>query len=81
MLRSADSEPARKSRIFSGNIFIYQAFDIGEDIDLEKAQQKAALSKPILMRCLNISKITIFLSLGRTAKPAWSFPLCQRKIT
>jgi len=38
--------------IFTGNIFIFQAFDIGDDINLEKIRQFS----PILIRSRNLSK-------------------------
>jgi len=47
-----NNESIDQSRIFSGNIFIFQAFDIGEDINLEKVRQSA----PVLVRPLELSK-------------------------
>lgn len=41
-----------KKREFSGNIFIFHAFDIGEDIDLDKVHQ----SESTLIRPLHLSK-------------------------
>ena len=41
-----------QSHLFSGNIFIFQAFDIGEDINLEKVRQ----SGTVLIRPLTLSK-------------------------
>jgi len=40
------------SRIFTGNIFIYQAFDVGDEIDLRKVET----SKEILTRPLTLAK-------------------------
>lgn len=47
-----NSDSRNQERIFSGNIFIFQAFDVGEDIDLEKVRN----SDGILVRPLSLSK-------------------------
>lgn len=47
-----NSDTYNQQRVFSGNIFIFQAFDIGEDIDLEKVRQ----SNSLLIRPLTLSK-------------------------
>lgn len=47
-----ESDSKNQERIFSGNIFIFQAFDIGEDINLEKVRQ----SDTLLIRPLTLSK-------------------------
>lgn len=40
------------NRIFTGNIFIFQAFDVGDDIDLEKIKQSSA----VMLRPLHLTK-------------------------
>lgn len=47
-----DGIDKNRQHIFSGNIFIFQAFDIGEDINLEQVRQ----SEAILVRPLALSK-------------------------
>ena len=42
--------PNPKVIIFSGNIFIFHAFDIGDDIDLEKLEKSQVLMrKPLIL--------------------------------
>ena len=47
-----DANNSNQQHIFSGNIFIFQAFDIGEDINLDKVRQSDA----VLVRPLTLSK-------------------------
>ena len=43
MSKQADEHLYQKLHVFSGNIFIYHAFDIGEDADIEKIQHSGVL--------------------------------------
>lgn len=47
-----DTNNKNQHHIFSGNIFIFQAFDVGEDINLEQVRQSDA----VLVRPLALSK-------------------------
>jgi len=48
----SSTENGRTDHIFSGNIFIFQAFDFGDDINLEKIQESGVL----ITRALTLSK-------------------------
>ncbi len=43
MTKKATDNSGSNQHVFSGNIFIYHAFDIGEDLDTEKIQQSGIL--------------------------------------
>lgn len=43
-MQSNDIKQIPESHIFSGNIFIFHAFDVGEDINLEKVRQSDAIT-------------------------------------
>lgn len=51
-IRMQQLDSSHQNRIFSGNIFIFQAFDIGEDINLELVRH----SETVLVRPLVLSK-------------------------
>ena len=47
---SVSPKPGEKGYVFSGNIFIFHAFDVGEDINLENVKEKQLLSRrPLLL--------------------------------
>ncbi len=50
--QSSTPESLRTDHIFSGNIFIFHAFDFGDDINLEKIQESGVLKT----RALSLSK-------------------------